>query len=71
MWYRHLLMSQLGSQRVYFEEIISKAAKASAATSAAAAQASESMASTASLRRIPSLEREAVRERKRATGPWS
>ncbi len=79
MEYTHLLMSQLESQRVYFEEIISKtadkAAKASATASAAAAQASESMAEIRALRdehrtlaedTIPSLEREAARERKRA-----
>ncbi len=77
--YTHLLMSQLESQRVYFEEMISKTAektaKASAVASAATAQANESLAEIRALRdehrllrdeTIPSLERDMARERKRA-----
>lgn len=79
MEYTHLLTSQLESQRLYFEEIVSKAAdkaaKASAAAEAASSQAAEAMgklrlleADHAALRdeTIPQLERELGRERKRA-----
>ncbi len=77
--YAHLLTSQLESQRVYFEEMVSKAAdkasKASAAAEAAAAQASEAMAQLRELQgehrtlakeTVPGLERAADRERRRA-----
>ncbi|TPX10176.1 uncharacterized protein E0L32_001373 [Thyridium curvatum] len=77
--YTHLLTSQLESQRVYFEEMVSKAAdkaaKASAAAESAASQAAQALAELRSLRTehdalikttLPGLEREAERERKRA-----
>lgn len=79
MEYTHLLTSQLESQRVYFDEIVSKAAdkaaRASAAAEAAAARAEEAAgrlraleAEVAALRgeAVPQLERDAERERRRA-----
>ncbi|KAK4241761.1 hypothetical protein C8A03DRAFT_40855 [Achaetomium macrosporum] len=80
MEYTHLLTSQLESQRVYFEEMVSKAAdkaaKASAAAESASAQAAEALKQLAALREehrvlkeetLPSLERELAREKNRAT----
>ncbi|KLU86385.1 RING finger protein [Magnaporthiopsis poae ATCC 64411] len=77
--YTHLLTSQLESQRVYFEELVSKAAdkaaKAGAAAEAAGSAASDALrqlsevrAAHAALERevIPSLERDVDRERRRA-----
>ncbi|ROV96608.1 hypothetical protein VPNG_08990 [Cytospora leucostoma] len=79
MEYTHLLTSQLESQRVYFDEIVSKAAdkaaKAAAAAESASAQAAEAMgrlrvleAEHEALRAetIPQLERDLARERRRA-----
>lgn len=79
MEYTHLLTSQLESQRLYFEEIVSKAAdkaaKASAAAEAASSQAAEAMNKLGLLEKghatlrdetIPQLERDLERERKRA-----
>ncbi|KAI5866222.1 zf-UBP-domain-containing protein [Durotheca rogersii] len=79
MEYTHLLSSQLESQRVYFEEMLSKAAdkaaKASAAAETAAAQASQALEELRALREehrqlrthtVPSLERDLERERNRA-----
>ncbi|KAL7622272.1 hypothetical protein AAE478_007776 [Parahypoxylon ruwenzoriense] len=79
MEYTHLLSSQLESQRVYFEEMLSKAAdkaaKASAAAEIAAAQASQALKELKALREeqrllrtdiIPSLEKDVERERNRA-----
>ncbi|KAI0839817.1 hypothetical protein F5Y06DRAFT_264688 [Hypoxylon sp. FL0890] len=79
MEYTHLLSSQLESQRVYFEEMLSKAAdkaaKASAAAEKAATQASQALKELQALREeqhqlrtdtIPSLERDLERERNRA-----
>lgn len=79
MEYTHLLTSQLESQRVYFDEIVSKAAdkaaKASAAAESASAQAAEAMARLRLLEAehealktetIPQLERDLERERRRA-----
>lgn len=78
--YTHLLTSQLESQRVYFEEMLSKAAdkigKASADAEAAAAQATEALKELRSLKEehnvltsetLPSLEKDIARERVRAT----
>ncbi|KAK8045248.1 RING finger protein [Apiospora rasikravindrae] len=78
--YTHLLSSQLESQRVYFEEMLSKAAdkaaKASAAAEAAAAQAMEALKELQSLKTdhhvltsdtLPNLEKDIARERVRAT----
>ncbi|KAK8084957.1 glycerol-3-phosphate acyltransferase, partial [Apiospora hydei] len=78
--YTHLLSSQLESQRVYFEEMLSKAAdkaaKASAAAEAAAAQATEALKELRSLKTdhrvltsdtLPNLEKDIDRERVRAT----
>ncbi|CAJ2505295.1 Uu.00g126890.m01.CDS01 [Anthostomella pinea] len=80
MEYTHLLTSQLESQRVYFEEMLSKAAdkatKASAAAEMAAAQASEALKELRALKddkhhlrttTIPSLEKDLQRERMRAS----
>ncbi|KAI1871359.1 uncharacterized protein JN550_004804 [Neoarthrinium moseri] len=80
MEYTHLLASQLESQRVYFEEMLSKAADkaatASTAAEKAAAQASEALRQLRSLREehnvlkndtIPALEKDVARERTRAT----
>lgn len=80
MEYTHLLTSQLESQRVYFEEMLSKAAdkatKASAAAEKAAAQASEALKELKAIKEegyhqrtntIPSLEKDVERERNRAT----
>ncbi|KAK0628950.1 hypothetical protein B0T17DRAFT_486890 [Bombardia bombarda] len=77
--YTHLLTSQLESQRIYFEEMVSKAAdkaaKAAAAAEQASAQAHAALHETAALRAdhallrdetIPALERELARERTRA-----
>ena len=77
--YTHLLTSQLESQRVYFEEMVSKAAdkaaKAAAAAEGAAQHAEKAAAQLAALREehaalardtVPSLEREAAREKRRA-----
>ncbi|KUI69798.1 hypothetical protein VM1G_05586 [Cytospora mali] len=79
MEYTHLLTSQLESQRVYFDEIVSKAAdkaaKASAAAEAACAQAAEAMGrlrvleaehGTLKAETMPQLERDLERERRRA-----
>ncbi|KAI3335589.1 Zn-finger in ubiquitin-hydrolase [Ustulina deusta] len=80
MEYTHLLTSQLESQRLYFEEMVSKAvdkaAKASTVAERAAVQASDAQrelreiqAEQQSMRTevIPSLERDLERERIRAT----
>ncbi|KAJ9151368.1 Zf-UBP-domain-containing protein [Pleurostoma richardsiae] len=77
--YTHLLTSQLESQRVYFEEMVNKAAdkaaKASAAAEAAAQQAQAALRELSALRAehaalkeqaVPALEREVERERRRA-----
>lgn len=79
MEYTHLLTSQLESQRLYFEEMVNKAAdkaaKASAAAEAAQAQAREALEQLAALREehatlrdetVPALERDLARERARA-----
>ncbi|KAK0641179.1 hypothetical protein B0T16DRAFT_334718 [Cercophora newfieldiana] len=79
MEYAHLLTSQLESQRIYFEEMVNKAAdKAAMAASAAEsanAQAKEAVRETALLREeyrvlkeetVPSLEKDLARERNRA-----
>ncbi|KAK4127214.1 hypothetical protein N657DRAFT_565319 [Parathielavia appendiculata] len=79
MEYTHLLTSQLESQRIYFEEMVikaaDKAAKASAAAESASDQAAEALKQLASLREehrvlknetVPSLERELAREKSRA-----
>ncbi len=79
MEYTHLLTSQLESQRVYFEEMVNKAAdkaaKASAAAESASAAATEALAQLAALREehrvlskdtVPSLERDLTREKARA-----
>ncbi|KAI5922811.1 hypothetical protein F4810DRAFT_239685 [Camillea tinctor] len=78
--YTHLLTSQLESQRVYFEEMLSKAAdkaaKASAAAEKAASQAAEALKELRALKKeqrelrnetIPALEKDLERERTRAT----
>ncbi|KAI0022904.1 hypothetical protein F4780DRAFT_144976 [Xylariomycetidae sp. FL0641] len=80
MEYTHLLASQLESQRVYFEEMLAKAAdkaaQASAAAEAAVSRASEALKESRALREeqerlrkdtIPSLEKDMERERTRAT----
>lgn len=80
MEYTHLLTSQLESQRVYFEEMLSKAAdkaaQASAAAEAAAVQASQALRDIKVLKEeqhklraetMPSLEKDLERERNRAT----
>ncbi|KAI1777085.1 zf-UBP-domain-containing protein [Hypoxylon cercidicola] len=80
MEYTHLLSSQLESQRVYFEEMLSKAAdkaaQASASAETAAAQASQALKEIKGLKEeqrqlrtetIPSLEKDLERERNRAT----
>ncbi|CAK7240358.1 MAG: hypothetical protein STHCBS139747_001797 [Sporothrix thermara] len=77
--YTHLLTSQLENQRVYFEELVNKAAdkasKAAAAAELASAQTAEAMHDLASLRAahqtlvettVPSLERDIAREKRRA-----
>ncbi|KAL1902372.1 hypothetical protein Sste5346_001351 [Sporothrix stenoceras] len=77
--YTHLLTSQLESQRVYFEEMVNKAAdkasKAAAAAESASAQTAEAMRELASLRAahttlaettVPALERDVEREKRRA-----
>lgn len=79
MEYTHLLTSQLESQRIYFEEMLSKAAdkaaKASAQAEAAAQQAAEATRELRALREeqrqlradtVPALERDLERERHRA-----
>lgn len=79
MEYTHLLTSQLESQRVYFEEMVNKAAdkaaKAVTVAETASAQAQEAMKELSALRAehralreeaIPSLERELGRERTKA-----
>ncbi|KAH9907452.1 hypothetical protein F4778DRAFT_721957 [Xylariomycetidae sp. FL2044] len=79
MEYTHLLTSQLESQRVYFEEMLSKAAdkatQASSAADTAAAQASQALKELRALQEeqrqlrcetIPSLEKDLERERNRA-----
>lgn len=79
MEYSHLLTSQLESQRIYFEEMVSKAAdkasKASAAAETAGAQAQEAVRELRALRAehralreetVPALERDVERERRRA-----
>ncbi|KAK0709695.1 hypothetical protein B0T26DRAFT_653780 [Lasiosphaeria miniovina] len=79
MEYTHLLTSQLESQRIYFEEMVNKAAdkaaKASAAAEAASTKAHEALDGLAALKEehrvlkeetVPSLERELTRERNRA-----
>lgn len=78
MEYTHLLTSQLESQRVYFEELVSKAvAKASAASVAAASASSRADDAVARLEEltlehtrlrddiVPNLERDLARERKK------
>ncbi|CAK7265127.1 hypothetical protein SEPCBS119000_001352 [Sporothrix epigloea] len=77
--YTHLLTSQLENQRVYFEEMVNKAAdkasKAAAAAESASAQSAEAMRELQSLRvahsmlaetTVPSLESDVERERRRA-----
>ncbi|TQN71046.1 RING finger protein ETP1-like protein [Colletotrichum shisoi] len=77
--YTHLLASQLESQRVYFEEMLSKvadkAAKAAATAESASAQASTALEENAILKAeltrlqtqvIPQLERDAERDRIKA-----
>lgn len=79
MEYTHLLTSQLESQRLYFEEIVgkaaNKAAKAAAAAEAASSRAAEAMGRLRALEAdhrvlreetVPQLERELERERRRA-----
>ncbi|KAI9049117.1 hypothetical protein LZ554_006965 [Drepanopeziza brunnea f. sp. 'monogermtubi'] len=79
MEYTHLLTSQLESQRVYFEELVSKAvAKASAASSAAAsasARAEEALSQLATLSAenqmlkqdvVTVLEKDLAREKRKA-----
>lgn len=79
MEYTHLLTSQLESQRIYFEEMVNKAAdkaaKAAAAAESASARASEALEQLTALREehrilkeetVPSLERELAREKNRA-----
>ncbi|KAL3423646.1 Zn-finger in ubiquitin-hydrolase [Phlyctema vagabunda] len=79
MEYTHLLTSQLESQRVYYEELVSKAvAKASSASTAAAQATARVDEATVALKTlqishaqlvsetIPSLERDIAREKKRA-----
>ncbi|TVY64247.1 RING finger protein ETP1-like protein [Lachnellula suecica] len=79
MEYTHLLTSQLESQRVYFEELVSKAvSKASAASTSAAtatARADEALSKVASLTLenkalredvITALEKDLAREKKKA-----
>ncbi|PNH43157.1 hypothetical protein VD0004_g4269 [Verticillium dahliae] len=79
MEYTHLLTSQLESQRVYFEEMVSKIAdKAAKATSTADAALQQSKATTSEnkqlraeldklrLETVPQLERDAERDRKKA-----
>ncbi|KAI0553852.1 Zn-finger in ubiquitin-hydrolase [Xylaria curta] len=78
--YTHLLTSQLESQRLYFEEMLSKAvdkaAKASAAAEKAIAHASDAQKELREVKAeqqrmrteiIPSLEKDLERERTRAT----
>lgn len=80
MEYTHLLASQLESQRVYFEEMLSKAAdraaQALAAAESASAQATKAQKELESLREdhrvlstetLPALEKDIARERSRAT----
>lgn len=80
MEYTHLLTSQLESQRLYFEEMLSKAvdkaAKASALTEKATAQATDAQRALREIKAdqqnmrtevIPSLEKDLQRERSRAT----
>ncbi|EFX01016.1 glycerol-3-phosphate acyltransferase [Grosmannia clavigera kw1407] len=77
--YTHLLTSQLESQRVYFEELVSKAADKAAAAAATAEQAAAQAAQTTDELRVlraahdmlaqttmPALERDVERERRRA-----
>ncbi|KAI1116451.1 Zn-finger in ubiquitin-hydrolase [Nemania sp. NC0429] len=77
--YTHLLTSQLESQRLYFEEMLSKAvdkaSKASAEAERAAAQASDAQRELGEVRAeqqkmrtevIPALEKDLARERTRA-----
>ena len=79
MEYTHLLASQLESQRVYFEEMVAKAAdkaaQAAAAAEAARAQAEEAARELQAAREerarlasdtVPGLERDLERERSRA-----
>jgi BRCA1-associated protein len=78
--YTHLLTSQLESQRVYFEEMLSKvadkAAKASAAAETATSQASAALAKLSALEEdnkalrsevVPQLERDGERDRGRVS----
>lgn len=80
MEYTHLLTSQLESQRVYFEEMVSKAAdkaaKAAVAAEAAEKTAREAVSQLSALRAehrqlkeetLPGLEKELARERARAS----
>ncbi|KAJ4419149.1 hypothetical protein N0V85_001135, partial [Neurospora sp. IMI 360204] len=76
--YTHLLTSQLESQRIYFEEMVAKAAdkasKACAAADAASANASRAIKELSDFKEehfrlkeeVASLERDLTRERKRA-----
>ncbi|KAH8903197.1 zf-UBP-domain-containing protein [Coniochaeta sp. PMI_546] len=79
MEYTHLLTSQLESQRVYFEEMVSKAAdkaaKAAAAAEGAEKAARDALSQLSVLREehrqlkeetVPALEKELARERARA-----
>jgi len=78
--YTHLMTSQLESQRMYFEEMVNKAAdkaaKAAAAAESASATAREAVRDLAALRAehrilreetVPALERDLAREVSRAT----
>ncbi|KAK0708243.1 hypothetical protein B0H67DRAFT_589714 [Lasiosphaeris hirsuta] len=77
--YTHLLTSQLESQRIYFEEMVNKAAdkatKAAASAESASVSADKALRELATLREnyrvlkeetVPSLERELTRESNRA-----
>jgi len=79
MEYTHLLTSQLESQRIYFEEMVNKAAdkaaKAAAMAESASLEAGKAIRELADLREehrvlknetVPSLEKEIARERNRA-----
>ncbi|KAK3692091.1 hypothetical protein B0T22DRAFT_502916 [Podospora appendiculata] len=79
MEYTHLLTSQLESQRIYFDEMVNKAAdkaaKASQAAESAAAAARQALDQLAVLREehrvlkdetVPALEKDLARERNRA-----
>ncbi|KAK3937849.1 putative polyubiquitin protein [Diplogelasinospora grovesii] len=78
--YTHLMTSQLESQRIYFEEMVNKAAdkaaKAAAAAESAGAQAQKALQELATLREdhrvlkgetVPQLERDLAREKSRVS----